>query len=373
MSKKDKTGIVRFVCWMVLMLILNGCTSPPEKERINISQALSTTADNDCFAKAVNGTPIVFPRDKGAHEDFQTEWWYYTGNLSTDQKRHFGFQLTFFRQALSCEKSESGSQWRTRQLYFAHFAVTDTQSGQFYSSVRMNRQALDIAGAQSQPFQVWIDDWYARQEGAKQILKASAKGFSIQFELTSVKPVILQGEKGFSQKGGADSNASYYYSSPRLETTGTVKIDQTHYPVNGLTWFDHEWSTSALEKDVAGWDWFSAHLEDGRDLMICQIRKSDGSSNGMGFGSISFRDGRYEILNEKQFKIDVLDHWKSKTTGKRYPSKWQIHLPEFNISLNVRPVIPNQEHDHQFAYWEGAVQFEGPDTKGLGYVEMTGY
>ncbi len=349
------------------------CREKPDQNRIDIAQALSDQTDADCFQTVLGPRPIVFPEDSGPHPGFRTEWWYYTGNLTTKNNRHFGFQLTFFRQAISCEPVSGASKWRTRQLYFAHFAVTDTQTGRFHAAHRMNRQSIGIAGAAADPFRVWIDDWQAVENGSTVKLTASESSFSLDLALTPVRPVVRQGEQGFSRKGRAVSNASYYYSLPRMTARGAIHINDERFDVAGNAWFDHEWSTSALEADVAGWDWFSVHLEDGRDLMVCQIRTADNRPNGYGFGSISFPDGRYLILSEKQFSLKVLGRWKSSTTSKTYPARWQVTIPGQGLDLTVTPVVPNQEHTHVFAYWEGAAAFEGDSAKGMGYIEMTGY
>ena len=359
---------------------LSGCGLPsgsdPDADRINIVQALSSDESNDCYETADGAIPFEFPRDHGAHDRFKTEWWYYTGNLKTDTGRHFGYQLTFFRQGLACEVAPPGentSEWQTRQLYFAHFAVTDTREKRFHSGMRMNRDSLGISGALSDPFEVWIDDWQVTEKEGVLMMSARHERVSVQLQLTREKPMILQGDNGFSRKGRDDFNASYYYSLPRLATRGDIRIEDITYPVTGLSWFDHEWSTSALSADVVGWDWFSVHLDDGRDLMVCRVRNAEGAANGYGFGSVSRVDGSFVILSEDEFQIRVTDHWKSPESGTTYPSSWEILVPDHDISLNVVPVIPNQEHVRLFAYWEGAARFEGDSVSGMGYVEMTGY
>lgn len=362
------------LAFFFISLILTGCTISPEREEVDIAQALSSTKGGDCYAKADAPIVISFPRDSGPHEAFQTEWWYYTGNLETRDKRHFGYQLTFFRQALSCEPVRGLSKWRTRQLYFAHFAVTDTLVGKFYSDMRMNRQSIGIAGAEGAPYKIWIDDWRAEEIDEKLVLAAKGDGFKLNLSLTPRKPVVLQGDQGLSRKGKDTFNSSYYYSLPRLQTRGTLEIGAESYIVSGKSWFDHEWSTSALSADVSGWDWFSVHLNDGRDLMICQVRNEKGEANGYGFGCISLRGGEYEILSSDDFVLETQGYWKSPTTGRRYPDEWEIRLPLHALVLKVRPVINIQEHTHMFTYWEGAAVFTGKKgVYGQGYVELTGY
>ena len=385
MEKHPQTISIRPFLLGLIFILLSGCSSPPQTQEVDILAALSNPGEKDCHARAETVVPFEFPRDAGPHPAFKTEWWYYTGNLTLEPEpnepprppRHFGFQLTFFRQALACEKTSGPSQWRTRQLYFAHFALTDTKGNQFYSALRMNRGSLEIAGAT--PHRVWIDNWEARSIAPNhQTLRASHRGktpqkdFHIQFNLGPPGQTILQGQRGLSPKG--PGSASHYYSQTRIPTQGRIQIGPHIHQVKGLSWFDHEWSTSTLDKNVKGWDWFAGHLKDGQDLMVCQIRQADGRPNGFGFGSLVDKKGRVIILKEKDFELEVLDHWTSPATGKRYPSKWQIRIPAQNINFTATPVIPHQEHTQAFAYWEGALEFK--DKKGLqgrGYGELTGY
>ncbi|HKJ99438.1 MAG TPA: lipocalin-like domain-containing protein [Desulfotignum sp.] len=371
---------MRYLCFMsfCLALILPllfvwGCASPDDTDRIDIARALSDAPNLDCFDAVTGPRPLVFPEDAGPHENFRTEWWYYTGNLTTGQGRHFGYQLTFFRQALSCSPVTGISRWRTRQLYFAHFALTDTRSNAYHAFSRMNRQSLGIAGSRAKPFTVWIDNWQVKDSGSHLILNAASDDITLSLHLVPQKPPIFQGDRGYSKKGPGTGNASFYYSLPRLHTKGSITVGETRFQVTGHSWFDHEWSTTVLGEDVQGWDWFSTHLDDGRDLMVCRIRKADGSSSGFGFGSISFADGTYVILSETDFTLTPKERWKSPETGKRYPVQWQIRIPDHNLDLSVTPVMNNQEHTHTFAYWEGAMRFSGPVIQGMGYLEMTGY
>lgn len=373
MMNRLSANILFFLVPVVLMTMGLGCSPPPEQDRVNISRALSSAIGTACYENAEAVVDIKFPEDSGPHDTFQTEWWYYTGNIETSQGQQFGYQLTFFRQALSCEPVSGNSKWRTRQLYFSHFAVTDMKNNTFMSDFRMNRQSLGIAGAKSRPYRVWVDDWRVEQVKDHLVLNAKSEKIRIQLFLSNEKPMILQGKKGLSRKGKDPSNASYYYSLPRLGTKGTLEIGPDTYKVTGHSWFDHEWSTSALDADVAGWDWFSVHLSDGRDLMVCQVRRSDGTPNGYGFGSLSFPDGTYKILSENMFSIRPKAYWTSPVTGMRYPSQWEIAIPDFGIVLDAIPLVQDQEHTHMFAYWEGAVRFSGDRIGGLGYVELTGY
>ncbi len=365
--------ISKRVILAIIILIHCACDQQTEIENIDIIKALSNQKNRDCFETAKEYTSIDPLNDSGPHDAFQTEWWYYTGNLKSNQGRHFGYQLTFFRHALSCESKDDGSKWRTSQMYFAHFAVTDTHHTRFYADTRTNRSSIGIAGAKASPFEVWIDNWRVKAEDSALLLMAKSDNMSIEFELLPVKPPVLQGKKGYSQKGKKQSNASYYYSLPRLITNGKLSIASDTYTVEGYSWFDHEWSTSTLSDHVRGWDWFYVHLNDGRDLMVCQVRDKEGLPNGFSFGCLSFKDGNYTILNNGSFSITVNNFWESPKTRRKYPSEWAIAIPHHNLYMNAIPVIKNQEHTHAFTYWEGAVSFNGEGVSGYGYVEMTGY
>ncbi|MCA1786191.1 MAG: carotenoid 1,2-hydratase, partial [Desulfobacteraceae bacterium] len=204
--------MMRYLCFIsfclaVIFPALWGCAPPEKTDRIDIAAALSDNQGIGCFEMVNSPRPLVFPEDAGPHENFRTEWWYYTGNLATDQGRHFGYQLTFFRQALSCGPVQGTSAWRTRQLYFAHFAITDTQNKRFHSASRMNRQSLGIAGSQARPFTVWIDNWQVKKTGPHLALNAESDEIRLSVTLTQKKPPILQGDQGFSQKGPGTGNA----------------------------------------------------------------------------------------------------------------------------------------------------------------------
>lgn len=371
----NKSIIYSLLLGLILLLPagLAGCRDEKPVDRISIADALSSVTDQACFKAADQPINITFPGDSGPHDLFRTEWWYYTGNLKAENGRQFGFQLTFFRQALSCDPVAKGSKWRTRQIYFAHFGLTDVENDRFYSMHRMNRESIGIAGATPAPFKVWVDNWHASETEKNIHLFAVENTITIDLALKNSATIVYQGKQGLSRKGPNPSNASYYYSIPRMATSGTITIGSKTFNVRGLTWFDHEWSTSALNTDVTGWDWFSVHLDDGRDLMVCRIRNQEGESNGFGFGSISYSDGKYEILSENDFSIISSSTWKSPASGNIYPDKWQITLAGRNIDLMVTTLVSNQEHTHSLTYWEGAARFVGKDTQGLGYIELTGY
>lgn len=338
----------------------------------SVASALSDTEGSENFAKANKKRKFIFPEDSGSHPDFQTEWWYYTGNLTDKDKNNYGFQLTFFRRALSSDKIKRESNWQTNQIYFAHFTVTDIKNNKFYFSEKYSREGGGLSGVKINPYNVWLEDWQAKEDNNGYVnLKAANDPVSIDLKVKSLKPLVLQGNQGLSQKSAG--NASYYYSLSRLDTTGSFYINNQKFDVKGLSWLDREWSTSALSKNQSGWDWFSIQLDDGRELMIYQLRLKDGQIDAYSSGCIIDKAGKLTNLKKDDFKIGVLDNWKSQTTGIKYPSKWKIDIQKYNLSMNIEPFINNQELNISFAYWEGAVKVSGNNISGKGYVELTGY
>ena len=365
---------INFVIALVFIAaIVTSCgDNRSAQETGNIAQSLSGY-DISGFKRVQMPREFKFPQDLGSHPEYQTEWWYYTGNLVDSSGRDFGYQLTFFRRALSSYEVDRESKWASNQIYFAHFALSDIENGEFYSSERWSRSALGLAGAESDPFRVWIDNWSIEGEGDNFKLKANDGPVSIELTMKSMKPIVLQGDKGLSQKSGEPGNASYYFSQTRIDTSGSILIDGSEFIVRGLSWLDREWSTSALGENQEGWDWFSIQLNDGREIMLYQLRLKDGGIDPFSSGSIVNKNGDLTPLKAADFEIEILDTWKSSKTGIDYPSKWRIFIPKHDIELNVVPLLQDQELLHSFIYWEGAVKISGEGFSGKGYVELTGY
>lgn len=333
------------------------------------------------FETAMTQRDWQFPQDFGAHPGYQTEWWYYTGNLATPEGRPFGFQLTFFRQALAAHPGmvPGASDWRGQQIYSAHFTVSDIEADRFYPTEQFSRGQLGLAGAAAAPYHVWLNTWSATELAPGQVqLQADTEGVAIDLLVNQTKPPVLQGDRGLSIKGQEPGNASYYYSLVQQPTTGTVTIQHTPYTVSGLTWQDHEFSTSSLSAGTVGWDWFSLQFEHGAALMLYTLRHEDGSLEPTSAGTFVAADGSQHSLSSQDWQIQVRDRWKSPTSGAVYPASWEMTIPRLELHLQAKPLMANQELNTSTAtYWEGAVTFTGKQADnpiaGQGYVELTGY
>jgi predicted secreted hydrolase len=373
------------ILFMLVLVSLTSCTGQATEHFASASvvQAIGGVGNSAAFAHAMAPRPFTFPLDHGPHPEYRTEWWYYTGNLQDAQGKQFGYQLTFFRSALSAQMPARQSDLATNQFYMAHFAVTSQPANEHLSFERFSRGAGGLAGATGKPlYQVWLEDWAVKQVTTDTYQlqatdQAKAGPIAIALTLKGTRPPVLHGNAGLSQKGPEPGNANYYYSLVNLQTTGQVTFAGKSVTVNGLSWMDHEFGTSALGGDITGWDWFSAQLDNGAILMFGTFHNGKGESRYVYEGSLVFPDNHKVRLQQGDFEVKTLDKWTSPTTGITYPSGWQVRFPKYNIALTITPLIRDQEMLVRFIYYEGATTIQGTmdgaAIQGRGYVELTGY
>lgn len=337
------------------------------------------------FRRALPGYEFEFPRDHFSHPEFQVEWWYFTGNLRTDEGRRFGFELTFFRNAVegaaSSPDSADDSPWDIDHIYLAHLALSDVGGGEFYKFERLNRGGPGLAGIDASQGRIWNGNWEVRWlEPEKPLgalrLRAVSKDFSFEFDLEPQKLPVIQGENGVSQKAEGAGKASHYVSYTRLATRGEIRLGGEDFEVEGSAWMDHEFFTNSLAPGQAGWDWVSAQLDDGSELMLYRMRLEDGTMDAYSSGTYVAPDGTATHLSLEDYSMTPGRRWKSPTTGGEYPLAWTLKVPRFNIDVELTTPLDKQEVVSRTpaspSYWEGAVDLKGSHT-GSGYLEMTGY
>ena len=367
------------MAWLALATLLTAPAVP------TAAQVLPPATPGAEFALAQAPRAFEFPRDHGPHPAFRQEWWYLTGNLDAADGTRFGFELTFFRFALTPPGADaqvpaasgvSGSRWRTRQLYMAHFAVTDTGTGTFRFAQKLSREALGLAGATGEPLRVWIDDWSLAADGDVWTLQAAQPGYRIALTLEPRSAPVLNGEQGLSRKSAEPGSASYYYSIPRLAVRGTVTRGGRSLGVSGLAWLDREWGSGGLSAQQAGWDWFALQFGDGSALMFYALRHKDGTRDPYSAGTWIPAQGAPRPLGSADLSIDSTASWDS-PDGVRYPAAWRIAAASLALDVRVRPVLAAQELTTTPRYWEGAVDVAGTRAggavSGRGYVELVGY
>jgi predicted secreted hydrolase len=353
---------------------------PPAPPPSTPSVTPSTTSSP--WLRAINPRSWVFPRDHGAHPDFKTEWWYFTGNLQDVQQRKFGYQLTVFRQGIQFTPAQTQSQWAVRDIYFGHFTVSDIANNSFHVAEKVSRGALGGAKAATGRMDVALGAWTIQQDADEKMhLVARDLGMAIDLTETPAKPLVLEGVGGLSRKAQEAGDASYYYSYPRLATTGSVQLGDGTHAVSGLSWFDHEFSTSSLSDNEVGWDWFCLQLDDREEIMLYSLRDKSGAIDPASEGTWVNADGTSQRLPPGSFTIEKRGTWTSSRSGAVYPAGWHILVPGHQADLTVQPSMADQELRLSklapLNYWEGACTIVGSvggkQLLGVGYTELTGY
>ncbi|MCB1758623.1 MAG: carotenoid 1,2-hydratase [Gammaproteobacteria bacterium] len=331
---------------------------------------------NEGFLRADRPRAFSFPEDHGPHDGYRSEWWYLTGNLRDRSGRRFGYQFTAFRIALLPQPTpQRGSAWSASHIWMAHLALTDVAGERHHHDERFAREALGLAGAQAEPLRVWVEDWQLSQSAFERPwqLRAASDRFTIELQLAPAHPPRLQGEAGLSRKGRDPGNASYYYSITRLASAGRVRIGDDEFLVDGDSWLDREWSTSALDPDQAGWDWFSLQLDDGSDLMFYRLRDRGGNASPQSAGNLFLADGRRIALRREDVTLTPRRWWRS-DDGRSYPVAWTLTLNGPARRFEIEALMDAQLMALSVRYWEGAIEVrEAGDRVGHGYLEMTGY
>jgi predicted secreted hydrolase len=333
------------------------------------------------YKLALPGRKLLLPQDHYSHPDYKTEWWYYTGQLEASGGRRYGFQVTFFRFGVRDRQRNWREEPIFTDLYMAHFALSDIAAKRFRFRERINRGYGDKAGAATGRYHVWNEDWKVEGDLNSHEIKVNDRGTKLHLRLTALKPAALHGQNGLSQKGAGEGRASYYYSMTRMQSEGELVIDGRTEKVKGWTWMDHEFGSNQLSDEQVGWDWFSIQLDNNTELMLYLMRRKDGSVDPYSSGTLVRTDGTTRHLKLNDYRVEVLERWKSAKSGANYPMKWRVSIPSEQTELEVSPVFQDQElithRSTRVTYWEGAVQVAGSvqnnPIKGAGYVEMTGY
>lgn len=347
---------------LLACLLLAGCDAPAPPSRSYAGLGAEAAA----FNQVTRNTSLEFPRDHGAHDGYRIEWWYVTANLRDAQGRDWGVQWTLFRSALRPGPETHG--WNSPNLWMGHAALTDPSGHQVGETLA--RGGIGQAGVETGPFRAWINDWSLQGDDSihRLQMRASGQGFGYDLTLASDKPLVLHGDRGYSEKSGK-GQASYYYSQPFYQVSGEVERDGQRVQVTGQAWLDREWSSQPLAAGQSGWDWFSLHLGSGAKLMLFQVREDRGQPYRA--GTWVGPDGQVRALQGAEVELTPLA-WTEQDNGKRVPTRWRVQLPSVQVDVQVEAVQTKAWMGTRFPYWEGPVRVTG-SAPGRGYLEMTGY
>jgi predicted secreted hydrolase len=354
---------MRSARWTTVMLWVIACALMPPTIR----------AEGPVYAQVQPDRALTFPADHGAHPAFRTEWWYVTGWLRTPDGPR-GFQITFFRSRPDVDQANP-SAFSPKQIIVAHLALSDPKVGKLMQDQRIARQGFGLASAATGDTDVVLDDWrLVRGADGVYSATASAAAFRLKLQLRPSQPLLIQGDRGYSQKGASPDEASYYYSVPHLAVSGVLTQSGRAVEVSGEAWLDHEWSSSFLAARSAGWDWTGLNLDDGSSLTAFQVRDASGNA-AWGGGSFRSASGATVVLHQDDVQFSTQRTWLSARTGNRYPvvQTLTIKLPSGKRQFTLMPLFDDQELDSRPSggpvYWEGAVKTD----QGKGYLELVGY
>ena len=366
-----------FAIFFPVLLAATGCGPGGTPTQYSDFTVLAQSAED--YAQARPGQALTFPRDHGAHPGFRIEWWYLTANLESPDGKPFGAQWTLFRLAVQPpQPQDPGHARQSKQVYMGHFAITTPETHVAFQRYSRGggHDRLARSGVEAAPFAAWLDDWVMRSTGTAWLpmeVFARQDDYSIRFVLDGDSPLVLHGDAGFSQKH-PNGGGSYYYSQPFLAVNGELEVAGKHIPVTGQAWLDREWSSQFLQGQQEGWDWFSLHLENGEKLTLFQLRQSGALSpdGTFRYGLLMRPDGGTVRLDPGKIKLTVLRT--TPVSGRQLPLSWRIELPQLNRTLDIKALHPDQWMDVDFPYWEGAITAsgEGPSSRGLGYMDLTG-
>lgn len=324
----------------------------------------------------VRPRPLVFPRDHGAHPEYRIEWWYLTGWLDAEPQP-LGLQITFFRARTSIDPANP-SRLAAHQLIIAHAAIADPDRGALLKDERVARAGLGLAWTSESDTDVGLDRWsFRREPDGRYACTVPARGFELRFTARPTQPLLLQGQEGFSRKGPRDEQASHYYSAPHLALEASLRRDGRTLELGGSAWLDHEWSSTLLDPDAAGWDWVGMNLDDGSALTAFQIRTKGTGAPLYTYASLrSPGSPQVRTFPSEAVAFEPLARWTSPRTGAVYPVAQRIRVGD--RLFETEPLFEDQELDSRASagavYWEGASRLrEHGRLVGRGYLEMTGY
>lgn len=367
--KRDLILLALVATALVAWLAWQARTEVQDSARLDASGLL--TADAEDFKRVTGPEPLAFPDDHGLHPGYRNEWWYFTGNLDTD-RGPMGFQFTLFRFALD-PGPEFDSHWQAEAVWMVHLALSDDATAGFHSSERIARGSAGLAGAE--PERWWLRDWQVTAIDNGWRLEAGTESFAIELDMEMTRPIVLQGDDGYSRKGPDPGNASSYYSVTRLASSGRIRIGQEWHKAEGTAWLDREWGSSQLGEDLAGWDWFALQLDDGRDVMVYRLRRHEGTASPFSAGVVVQPDGQTHHLNHDDFTATEQRWWRDEDRH-RWPVEWRVDIPAENLALIVEPLFDQQRWSGSIIYWEGAIRVVDAgsgEQVGRGYLELSGY
>lgn len=305
--------------------------------------------------------PVELPADDAFLPAEQVQWWYWTGHLQTEDGRQFGFEVVFF----------AFDSFLIMRDQLVQAAITDVQGERFefkefveFHLPKRIKDGFNLASGSDNKVT-------AVGGGGNDRLHAEVGDYVLDLELKATEPAALHygGDAHPYRFGGY----TYYYSRPKMETSGTLRIGGETFKVSGNSWFDRQYG-ELYQAIQQGWQWFAIELDDDRQIMLFDFKGNDADVEKS--GSITDALGRTVTLAAHEFEVTVLGEWTSPHTGCTYPSGWEVDVR--GEKFTVQPLLKDQELRGKHGFWVGPVYWEGAcsvsgNTAGKAYVELNGY
>lgn len=175
------------------------------------------------------------------------------------------------------------------------------------------------------------------------------------------------------------SGLTYHYALPTMTTTGTVTLDGTSLDVRGNSWLDRQWSmTDAFfSAQPPRWLWLGVCLDDGTRISAWDLFESDRRHS---FATIVNPRGAHEVVSLEPTEERASRPWTSPVTGRNYPTRWDVRMPQIDGQLIVQSNAPAQEfaasHNPMSNHYEGASTvtgtLHGRPVQGYATLELVG-
>lgn len=360
--------VLGFMCSSVTvaLILACACSTGPEPREVPVPASPLPTP-----------TPraLEFPADHSSHAA-ETEWWYYSGHLTSDADSEYGFHLALFR---------TGGDDPERTFERIQASVIDLDTGQHWQWTRDGVAGPVGSNApDGVPLDVSVGESSVRiGNGGSHVLRSSAGTDSVSFDL-SLAPsegMMLHDAIGWL---AFPLGSSYYYTFPRMRVSGTLEVPtRGREVVQGEAWYDHQWGDFVVLGWPSGWYWTGLNFHDGTSLMVSEVRDVDGGRFRL-FGTYIGRDGNQRELTGATDAIEIehLEYWTSPETDAEYPVASRVKIGTLGLDFELRPAIKEQEalamvgSDAVASYWEGSVSAVESGTGrviGRGYLELAGY
>ncbi len=329
---------------------------------VGLLASVACGGDTTPEAQATPEPLVTLPEDEAPH-DAGIEWWYFNGLFTDDIGQEYSYHFVTF-QGQAAGKVVP----HLLQASLGVHSVGEHLTGE--------QVILDAIKPEAVGVNVEINGWEMQGDGEFYSLEFDLGDYALDLKAIPVRPPILH-QGGLVNLGPAGD--TFYYTRPRLDTTGSITVDGEQRPITGVTWMDHQWG-DVLGREV-GWDWASIQLDDGSDLMAVQVWDPTDRTPFSGYGTFLSANGSVLTLDQADVLITSETTWTSPDTGIEYPSGWNITIPSQELELQLEPVLMDSEFAGSryvpAAYWEAEVEVvgtrRGNTVPGRGFVELVGY